>query len=401
MRPGLGPISYWRPIAFIRDKYYAGGMSLFEPLRVGSLLLPNRVVMAPLGRARAEPVSREPTASVVTYYVQRATAGLIVSEATHVSAESVSRPGTSAIHSGGQVAAWQRVTDAVHAAGGRIFQQLFHLGRKADPSRVPSGRLPGAPSAIAARGEFSTPAGPRPFPVPRPLELAEIPGVVAEFALAAENAQRAGFDGVEIHGANGFLIDQFLRDGANQRDDRYGGSIANRARFLLEVVDAVSAVFGSGRVGVRLSPHATNDGTNDSAPQALYEYVARELSRREPAYLHLIEPVSTPEHERLAATIRREFSGPLILCGGFDRASARAALEEGRADLIAFGVGFIANPDLVGRLRLNAPWNSPDPATFYNGGDHGYIDYPFLSPAEAAGSKPRPDSATDRAAQPA
>ncbi len=355
-------------------------MSLLEPLRVGSLVLPNRVVMAPLGRARAEPVSREPTASVVTYYVQRATAGLIVSEATHVSPESVSRPGTSAIHSPSQVVAWRRVTDAVHGAGGRIFQQLFHLGRKADPARVPSGRLPGAPSAIAALGEFSTAHGPRPFPVPRPLELAEIPGIVAEFAFAAENAQRAGFDGVEIHGANGFLIDQFLRDSANQRTDGYGGPIAQRARLLLEVVDAVSAVFGPGRVGVRISPHATSDGTRDSAPQALYEHVARELSRRQLAYLHLIEPVGTPANEQLAASVRRAFRGSLILCGGFERASAQVALAENRADLIAFGVGFIANPDLVARLRLDAPWNPPDPATFYNGGDRGYIDYPFLAP---------------------
>ncbi|HYP97478.1 MAG TPA: alkene reductase [Polyangiaceae bacterium] len=354
-------------------------MSLFEPVQVGSLVLSNRVVMAPLGRARAEPISREPTASVATYYVQRASAGLIVSEATHISAESVSRPGTSAIHSAGQVKAWRRVTDAVHAAGGRIFQQLFHLGRKADPARIPSGRLPGAPSAVPAIGEFSTPAGPRPFPVPRSLELGEIPGIVADFASAAHNAQRAGFDGVEIHGANGFLIDQFLRDGANLRVDAYGGSIAKRSRFLLEVVDAVSAVLGAGRVGVRLSPHATTDGTRDAAPHALYEHVAKELSVRAPAYLHLIEPVGTAAHEQLGPTIRKAFNGPLILCGGFDGASARAALAEDRADLIAFGVGFIANPDLVGRLRLNAPWNSPDVATFYNGGDRGYIDYPFLS----------------------
>jgi len=356
-------------------------MSLFEPVRVGSLVLPNRVVMAPLGRARAEPASREPSASVATYYVQRATAGLIVSEATHISAESVSRPGTSAIHSAGQVAAWRRVTDAVHAAGGRIFQQLFHLGRKADPARVPSGRLPGAPSAIAAVGEFSTPAGPRPFPIPRALELAEIPGVVSEFAFAAQNAQRAGFDGVEIHGANGFLVDQFLRDGANQRSDRYGGPIENRARFLLEVVDAVSAELGSDRVGVRISPHATSDGSRDSAPHALYAHVAKELSVRNLAYLHLIEPVGTPANDQLGRTVRRAFNGPLILCGGFDNASARVALAEGRADLIAFGVGFIANPDLALRLQLDAPWNPPDPTTFYSGGDRGYIDYPFLNPA--------------------
>ncbi|HWO08436.1 MAG TPA: alkene reductase, partial [Polyangiaceae bacterium] len=222
--------------------------------------------MAPLGRARAHVERREPTASVVAYYVQRATAGLIVSEATHVAFDSVSRPGTAAIHTEGQVEAWRRVTDAVHAAGGRIFQQLFHLGRKADPERLPYVGLPKAPSAIAAMGEFSTPSGPRPFPVPRALATDEVAGIVAEFRAAAANARRAGFDGVEIHGANGFLIDQFLRDAANQRDDAYGGPVQNRARFLLEVVDAVASVFGAERVGVRLSPHAKADGMGDSTP---------------------------------------------------------------------------------------------------------------------------------------
>jgi len=230
-------------------------------------------------------------------------------------------------------------------------------------------------------GEFSTPTGPRPFPIPRPLELAEIPGIVAEFAFAAQNAERAGFDGVEIHGANGFLVDQFLRDGANLRSDQYGGPVENRARFLLEVVDAVSAELGSDRVGVRISPHATSDGSRDSAPRELYAHVAKELSVRNLAYLHLIEPVGTPANDQLGSTVRRAFNGPLILCGGFDGASARVALAEGRADLIAFGVGFIANPDLALRLQLDAPWNPPDPSTFYSGGDRGYIDYPFLNPA--------------------
>jgi len=360
-------------------------MSLFSPFRVGSLELPNRVVMAPLGRARAHVERREPTPSVVAYYVQRASAGLIISEATHVAFDSVSRPGTAAIHSEGQVEAWRRVTDAVHAASGRIFQQLFHLGRKADPARLPYVGLPKAPSAIAAIGEFSTPAGPRPFPVPRPLLTEEVAGVVEEFRTAAVNAQRAGFDGVEIHGANGFLIDQFLRDAANQRADRYGGAIQNRGRFLLEVVDAVIQVFGAGRVGLRISPHAKADGMGDSAPRETFEYVARQLAARGIAYLHLIEPVGTAEAERLGPIVRRAFSGPLVVCGGFERASAQAALDEDRADLIAFGVGFIANPDLVERLRRNAPWNTPDAATFYSGGDKGYIDYPFLSesPREA------------------
>ncbi|MET0390127.1 MAG: alkene reductase [Polyangiales bacterium] len=349
-----------------------------QPLRVGALELPNRVVMAPLGRARAHVETREPTRSVQTYYVQRATAGLIVSEATHVSAESVSRPGTSAIHTQGQIAAWREVTDAVHAAHGRIFQQLFHLGRKADPARLPSGGLPAAPSAIAARGEFSTPEGPRPFPTPRVLAPHEIAARVTDFARAAESSLQAGFDGVEVHGANGFLVDQFLRDKANQRGDRHGGSVENRARFLLDVVDAVIKVFGRDRVGVRLSPHATADGTDDSTPRETFSYAAAQLDARQIAYLHLIEPVDTPEPARLGPALRQAFRGPLILCGGFDRHSAEVALEQKRADLMAFGVGFIANPDLVERLRRDAPWNPPDPGTFYSGGDQGYIDYPFL-----------------------
>jgi N-ethylmaleimide reductase len=352
--------------------------ALFEPLQVGDLKLPNRVVMAPLGRARAQADTREPGPSVSVYYAQRASAGLIISEATHVSAESVSRPGTSAIHSDGQVAAWSQVTEAVHAAGGRIFQQLFHLGRKADPARLPGGGLPAAPSSIPALGEFSTPQGPKPFPVPRELTAEEIPERVRAFERAAQNSKRAGFDGVEIHGANGFLIDQFLRDGANKRSDAHGGSIAARTRFLLDVVDAAISVFGPGRVGVRLSPHHRVDGTQDSTPRETFSYAARELSRRGIAYLHLIEPVDTPESERLQPALRSAFAGPLILCGGFERNTALQAVAAGRADLIAFGVGFIANPDLVERLRRNAAWNAPDASTFYAGGDAGYIDYPFL-----------------------
>ena len=357
--------------------------TLFQSLRVGALTLPNRIVMAPLGRARADAQNREPTPSVVTYYVQRASAGLIISEATHISPNSVSRPGTSAIHSDPQVVAWRRVTDAVHLVGGRIFQQLFHLGRKADPARLPHGGLPGAPSAIAAKGEFSTPHGPQPFPVPRVLGSDEIPGLVEEFRTAALNSQRAGFDGIEIHGANGFLIDQFLRDGANRRTDRYGGSIENRARFLLEVVDATSAVFGADRVGVRVSPHAVADGLTDSTPQETFRYVAEQLQRRSIAYLHLIEPANTPASARFAGGLREAFHGPLIVCGGFDRASAERTLNERHAELIAFGAGFIANPDLVERLRRDAPWNTPDPSTFYSGGDRGYIDYPSLAPPPA------------------
>jgi N-ethylmaleimide reductase len=357
----------------------AESATLFEPLRVGTLTLPNRVVMAPLGRARADARNRQPTASVARYYAQRASAGLIISEATHVSPSSVSRPGSPAIHDDAQVAAWWRVTEAVHAAGGRIFQQLFHLGRKQDPDLLPGKPLPPAPSAIAAKGEFSTVSGPRQFPVPRALAEHEIPALIAEFRRAARNSKRAGFNGVEVHGANGFLIDQFLRDGANQRTDGYGGSIVNRARFLLEVVDAVADEVGAGRVGVRLSPHSVSDGTWDSTPLETFRYVAEQLRMRNVAYVHLIEVVTTPEPKRLAAVLRDAFGGPLIVCGGFDRASAEEAIRSARAQLIAFGAGFIANPDLVERLRLRAPWNTPDPSTFYSGGDRGYLDYPFLA----------------------
>lgn len=359
-------------------------MSLFSSAPLGHLTLANRVVMAPLGRARSDEQTRQPLPRVATYYRQRASAGLIISEATHVSAESVSRPGGSAIHDDAQVEAWKPVTAAVHAEGGRIFQQLFHLGRKAHPHRLPGNLLPVAPSAIAAIGEVSTPNGQQPFPVPRALESEEIAQRVEDFRIAARNAGRAGFDGVEIHAANGYLIDQFLRDGANQRDDAYGGSVVNRARFLLEIVDAAIGELGAQRVGVRISPNVEYDGIRDSEPLALYSHVARELQRRGIAYLHLIEPDATPQERRLAPTLRQLFSGPLILAGDFDRDSARAAIEQGRADFVAFGRLFIANPDLVERFRQDAPLNAPDEASFYVGGDQGYIDYPFLQPQREA-----------------
>jgi N-ethylmaleimide reductase len=351
---------------------------LFEKGRIGPLTLPNRIVMAPLGRARSSDPAREPLPRVATYYTQRATAGLIVSEATHVSPDSVSRPGGSAIHTDGQVAAWRPVTQSVHAAGGHIFQQLFHLGRKAHPWRLPGNALPVAPSAIAARGELPTPGGAQPFPVPRALAQQEIGGIVDEFRRAAIRSDEAGFDGVEVHAANGYLIDQFLRGFSNQRDDAYGGSIRNRARFLLEIVDALIPVLGAGRVGVRVSPHATGDGIGDADPASLYAYVAEQLQARGVAYLHLIEPDATPPGVKLAPALRRIFKGPLILCGGFARESALRALEEDRADFIAFGALYIANPDLVERFRVGGPYNEPDRDTFYVGGDKGYIDYPAL-----------------------
>ncbi len=360
-------------------------MDVFAPFRVGPFNLRNRFVMAPLARARSD-ASRAPTAMVADYYAQRATAGLIVTEATSVSPMSVSRPGASAIFSDGQVEGWRGVAERVHAAGGLIFQQLYHLGRKSDPSRTPGGALPVAPSAIAARGEVHGVNGPVPFAVPRALGLDEIPGVVAEFRAAAENARRAGMDGVEIHGANAYLIDQFLRGGSNTRTDNYGGAVENRARLLLEIVDALAAVLGRDRVGVRLSPHAHGDGIFDADPVATFGYAAGELNRRGIAYVHLIEG-STPglrqtpadPSKALMPVVRAAFRGPLIVNGGYDLASANAVIASGAADLVAFGALYIANPDLVARFRRGAPLNPPDLATFHEGGAKGYIDYPMLA----------------------
>ncbi len=362
-------------------------MSLFAPGRIGKLETSNRIIMAPLGRGRNSEPGREPQERAVIYYTQRATAGLIISEATHVSASSVSRPGTAAIHTQGQVAAWRKVTGAVHAANGRIFQQLFHLGRKADPDRLPGRLLPVAPSAIAAKGELPTPTGPKPFPVPRVLETDEISGLVDQFSAAIANSRTAEFDGVELHAANGFLIDQFLRDGANRRKDIYGGSIENRARFLLEIVDRAVTVFGPGGVGVRISPHFLLDGSSDSDPLGLYSYVARQLDKRGIAYLHVIESDATPSAARVAPVLRELFTGAFILAEDFTRDSAEAAIAEGRADFVAFGKFYIANPDLVERFKLRAPLNAPDVATFYNGGDGGYIDYPALQDELALAAK--------------
>jgi len=354
-------------------------MALFEPGRIGKIDTPNRIIMAPLGRGRNAEPSREAQERAVIYYTQRASAGLIISEATHISASSVSRPGTAAVHSPVQTSAWRKVTDAVHAAGGRIFQQLFHLGRKADPDRLPGRLLPVAPSAIAAEGELPTSVGTKPFPVPRALDTAEIPALVEDFRLAIANSHAAGFDGIELHAANGFLIDQFLRDGANKRHDTWGGSIQNRARFLLEIVDRAIGIFGAEGVGVRISPHFTSDGMTDSSPLALFSYVAEELNRRNIAYLHVIESALHPEAERISPHLRGLFKGPFILAADFTRDSAEAAIAEGRADFVAFGRLYIANPDLVERFKLGASLNPPDVSTFSNGGDAGYIDYPTLA----------------------
>ncbi len=327
---------------------------------------------------------------VAEYYAQRASAGLIVTEASSVSPLSVSRPHASAIYNDTHRAGWRQVAERVHAAGGIIFQQIYHLGRKSDPSRMPDGVAPVAPSAVAARGQVNGVNGPVDFALPRALETDEVGAVVGEFRAAARKAQQAGMDGVEIHGANCYLIDQFLRDGTNRRTDRYGGSIENRARLLLEVVDAVIGVFGRDKVGVRLSPHARGDGISGSDPAATFGHAAEALDARGIAYLHLIEapkpglPQSPPDGAPpLLPLMRRCFRGPLIVNGGYDQAAANQVIATGAADLVAFAALFIANPDLVDRFRWEAPLNPPDPSSFHVGGAKGYIDYPTLADAAA------------------
>lgn len=354
--------------------------TLFTPTKVGPYTLNNRLVMAPMTRSRAG-AGNVPTALAVTYYAQRASAGLIVTEATQVCPEGVGYPDTPGIHTDEQVAGWRRVTDAVHAKGGRIFLQLWHVGRISHPSFQPGGALPVAPSAIAPAGTSRTASGPQPYVTPRALELEEVASVVAQYAAGAERAIAAGFDGVEIHGANGYLIDQFLRDGSNRRTDAYGGSVEHRARFLLEVTAAVVAAVGADRVGVRLSPLSPFNDMSDTDPLTTFGHAAELLDRFGLAYLHVILPGSTEEGSATRAMLhhlRARFHGPLVVNGGFDRQSGEILLAEGAADLVAFGVPFLSNPDLPERLKAGAPLNTPNPKTFYGGGAAGYIDYPSL-----------------------
>ena len=346
---------------------------LFAPIKLGALELPNRIIMAPLTRSRAV-AGNVPNPLAVTYYTQRASAGLIISEATQICPQGQGYPATPGIHTPEQVTGWRKITDAVHAAGGRIVLQLWHVGRISHSAYQPGGAAPVAPSAIAARGEVYTNEGMVPLPTPRALETAEIPGVIAQYAAAAKHAKEAGFDGVEVHGANGYLLDQFLRDGTNHRTDAYGGSIQNRARLLLEVVDAVSAVWGADRVGVRLSPVGSFNDIADSTPQATFNYVAEQLSAKGLAYLHVVELNDGAAFE--FAELRKKYSGHYIACGGFDRETAIAAVAQGRADAVAFGKLFIANPDLPARLKAGAALNAWDEATFYGGDAKGYTDYP-------------------------
>lgn len=347
--------------------------TLFDPVTLGEISLPNRILMAPLTRSRAG-TSRIPNALMAEYYRQRASAGLILSEATVVTPSGVGYADTPGIWSDEQVEGWKRVTAAVHAEGGRIFLQLWHVGRVSHPLFL-DGRLPVAPSAIAPRGHVSLVRPETPYVVPRALAREEIPGIVAAYRQGAENAQRAGFDGVEIHGANGYLLDQFLQDSSNHRGDDYGGSVENRARLLLEVADAAVSVWGAGRVGVHLAPRGDAHSMGDSNPLATFGYVARELGRRRIAFLCLREHEGA---DQIGPQLKTIFGGPLVANEGYTFATATQAVAAGRADAVAFGKLFIANPDLPRRFRQHAALNEPRPALFYVGGSAGYTDYPSL-----------------------
>lgn len=358
--------------------------SLFDPVRLGEIALANRVVMAPLTRNRALGPGRVPAPLAVEYYSQRADAGLIITEATQIAPLGQGYLDTPGIYSAAQVAAWRAVTDAVHARGGKIVVQLWHVGRISHVSLLPEGEVPVAPSAIAANGKTFTAQGFEPVSAPRALRLDELPGIVEQYRVAARNAVAAGFDGVEVHGANGYLLDQFLRDGMNRRSDAYGGPIAHRARLLLEVMEAVTREIGSGRTGLRLSPVTPANDASDSDPQPLFNHVAERLAPLKLAYLHVIEgatggPRDVAPFDYDALRVRAQ--APWMVNNGYDRKMALDAVASGRADVVAFGRPFIANPDLVRRLREDAPLAVADRATFYGGGAKGYTDYPALPQA--------------------
>jgi N-ethylmaleimide reductase len=358
---------------------------LFTPFKAGALDLPNRLVMAPLTRGRAYP-DGTPHPRMIEYYRQRASAGLIITEATAISAQGVGWVNAPGIYTQAHVEGWKPVTEAVHQAGGRIVLQLWHMGRASHPD-FHNGALPVSASAIAAKGDAHTASGSKPYVTPRALETEEIEGVVADYARATRLAREAGFDGVEIHAANGYLIDQFLRDGSNQRTDDYGGSVANRVRFLLEVTSAVVGAWSGDRVGVRLSPTNSYNDMKDSDPVATFTLAAKILNRFKLAYLHVLE--GKPGHWsaipglQVSPHMRKTFKGPFIANAGYDAATAAHSINEDETDLVAFGVPFLANPDLVERFRAGAPLNTPDMSTFYGGTEKGYTDYPVLQAVTA------------------
>jgi len=362
---------------------------LFEPVQLGPVHLANRIVMAPLTRSRAS-AEGVPTPLMAQYYAQRASAGLIIAEATNISPEARGYAFTPGLFSSQQVAGWRAITAAVHAHGGHIFPQLWHVGRISHPSLQPGGSLPVAPSPLQPHATSYTGSRFEPCVTPRALSAGEIPQVIEQYRAAAKNALAAGFDGVEIHAANGYLIEQFLRDSTNQRTDAYGGSRVKRARFLLEVTEAVAGACGAERVGIRLSPLSPVNGAElDSDPAATYGYVVEQLNGIGLAYIHVIEGVTQGSREVPGGfdlqSLRRAFRGSYIANNGYDLKLALEARRRGRADLIAFGRPFIANPDLVERLRRNVPLNEPDRATFFGGGAAGYTDYPTLNDSSPPG----------------
>ncbi|MCI0993555.1 alkene reductase [Pseudomonas corrugata] len=355
--------------------------SLFEPYLLGDLTLSNRIVMAPLTRNRAG-AGLVPSALSATYYAQRATAGLIITEATQVSAQAQGYQDTPGLYTPAQIAGWRTVTDAVHAAGGRIFVQLWHVGRVSHVDLQPDGAAPVAPSAIRAQTKTFVNNHFADVSEPRALQLSELPGIVNDFRQAAANAIAAGFDGVEIHGANGYLLDQFIKDNANQRTDAYGGSIENRARLLIEVVAAVVDEIGAERTGVRISPVSPANGVSSSAPQAQYEYIVEQLNALGIVLLHVVEGATGGPRDVAPFNydaLRQRFKQTYLANNGYDLQLATAALNEDKADLIAFGRPFISNPDLVERLKTAAPLTPLDGATLYGGGAEGYTDYPTLA----------------------
>ncbi len=360
--------------------------NLFDPIQLGAISAPNRILMAPLTRGRADKAA-VPTDMMVDYYTQRASAGLIISEATGISREGLGWPFAPGLWTDEQVAAWKPVTDSVHAAGGQIVVQLWHMGRQVHSSVI--GGQPVSSSATATAGQAHTYEGKKDFETARPLETDEIPRLLADYELAAKNAKAAGFDGVQVHGANGYLIDQFLRDNANFRDDRYGGSIENRIRLMREVTERVASVIGADRTSIRLSPNGDSQGVDDSNPVPLFTAAAKALSEIGIGFLELREPgpdgtFGKTDVPKISPQIREVFTGPLVLNSDYrTRDEAQAAIDSGVADAIAFGRTFLANPDLPERLRTGAPLNQDDMKTWYSQGPEGYIDYPALQTADA------------------
>ncbi|WP_373003198.1 alkene reductase [Sulfurimonas sp.] len=356
-------------------------MNLFSPILIGNHTLKNRIFMAPLTRCRSVE-DNIPNDLMVTYYEQRATAGLIITEATQISTQGIGYPCTPGIHTLKQIQGWKKITQAVHDKGGKIFLQLWHVGRISH-SLYHDGKLPVAPSAIKPEGEVYTFEGMKEYETPRELTIDEIEELVTKYVIAAKNAIEAGFDGVEIHGANGYLIDQFLRDGSNSREDRYGGNIKNRSRFLFEIIESIIKEIGADKVGLRLSPSGTFNDMTDSDPQKHFTYICNELNKYKLAYLHIIDALEGDIRHGAnvveLSVLRKAYKGILITNGAYDKERGNKAIENNLADAVAFGELFISNPDLPERFKTNSQLNKADPETFYTQDEKGYTDYPTLS----------------------